>query len=91
MSRVAEGHFRKETRSALDIEGKHVTIQGPSPDLSPAATFAPSPMMPPARPPETGSGVSPEGSAKGGRARCAGSIGRGHSPSERGSGGGAPE
>ena len=34
MSRVAEGHFRKETRSALDIEGKHVTIQGPSPDLT---------------------------------------------------------
>src|SRR5215472_10673389 len=28
--------FPKETRSALDIEGKHVTIQGPSPDLSPA-------------------------------------------------------
>ena len=27
--------FPKETRSALDIEGKHVTIQGPSPDLSP--------------------------------------------------------
>jgi hypothetical protein len=24
--------FPKETRSALDIEGKHVTIQGPSPD-----------------------------------------------------------
>ena len=26
--------FPEETRSALDIEGKHVTIQGPSPDLS---------------------------------------------------------
>src|SRR5262249_25540880 len=34
--------FPKETRSALDIEGKHVTIQGPSPDLSPATTLAPS-------------------------------------------------
>ena len=34
--------FPEETRSALDIEGKHVTIQGPSPDLSPAITFAPS-------------------------------------------------
>jgi hypothetical protein len=35
--------FPKETRSALDIEGKHVTIQGPSPGLSPAATLAPLP------------------------------------------------
>ena len=26
--------FSKETRSALDIEGKYVTIQGPSPDLT---------------------------------------------------------
>ena len=26
--------FPQETRSALDIEGKHVTIQGPSPDLT---------------------------------------------------------
>jgi hypothetical protein len=26
--------FPKETQSALDIEGKHVTIQGPSPDLT---------------------------------------------------------
>jgi hypothetical protein len=26
--------FPEETRSALDIEGKHVTIQGPSPDLA---------------------------------------------------------
>jgi hypothetical protein len=34
--------FPKETRSALDIEGKHVTIQGPSPGLSPAAALAPS-------------------------------------------------
>jgi len=34
--------FPEETRSALDIEGKHVTIQGPSPDLSPAMPFAPS-------------------------------------------------
>jgi hypothetical protein len=42
MSKVAEGHFRKETRSALDIEEKHVTIQGPSPDMSPATTLAPS-------------------------------------------------
>jgi hypothetical protein len=28
--------FPKETRSALDIEGKHGTLQGPSPVLSPA-------------------------------------------------------
>jgi len=28
--------FPEETRSALDIEGKHVTIQGPSPDLTPS-------------------------------------------------------
>ena len=34
--------FPEETRSALDIEGKHVTIQGPSPDLSPAMPLAPS-------------------------------------------------
>jgi hypothetical protein len=34
--------FPEETRSALDIEGKHVTIQGPSPNLSPAAALAPS-------------------------------------------------
>ena len=34
--------FPKETRSALDIEGKHVTIQGPSAGLSPAAALAPS-------------------------------------------------
>jgi hypothetical protein len=34
--------FPEETRSALDIEGKHVTIQGPSPDLSLAMPFAPS-------------------------------------------------
>jgi hypothetical protein len=27
--------FPKETRSALDIEGKHVTIQGPSSDRRP--------------------------------------------------------
>jgi phosphatidylserine decarboxylase len=42
--RVAPGGpaFPKETRSALDIEGKHVTIQGPSPGLSPAAALAPS-------------------------------------------------
>ena len=32
--------FPKETRSALDIEGKHVTIQRPSPGLSPAAALA---------------------------------------------------
>ena len=32
--------FPEETRSAPDIEGKHVTIQGPSPDLSPARTLA---------------------------------------------------
>src|SRR6516225_2351796 len=37
--------FPKETRSALDIEGKHVTIQGPSPDQSPARPFAPSPHV----------------------------------------------
>src|SRR5262249_60957316 len=35
--------FPEETRSALDIEGKHVIIQGPFPDLSPARTVAPSP------------------------------------------------
>jgi hypothetical protein len=33
--------FPKETRSVLDIEGKHGTIQGPYPDLSPATAFAP--------------------------------------------------
>ena len=38
MSRVAEGHFREETRSALDIEGNHVTIQGPSLDLTSSAS-----------------------------------------------------
>src|SRR5262249_60535902 len=31
--------FPEETRSALDIEGKHVTIQGPSPDLSQARSL----------------------------------------------------
>lgn len=31
--------FPKETRSALDIEGKHVTIQGPSPDLTSYASI----------------------------------------------------
>ena len=35
--------FPEETRSAFDIEGKHVTIQGPSPDLSPARPFNLSP------------------------------------------------
>jgi hypothetical protein len=34
MSRVAKGPFPEETRSALDIEGEHVTFQGPSPDLT---------------------------------------------------------
>jgi hypothetical protein len=34
--------FPKETRSAFDIKGKHVTIKGPSPGLSPAAALAPS-------------------------------------------------
>jgi HAD superfamily hydrolase (TIGR01549 family) len=34
--------FPEETRSALDIEGNHATIQGPSPDLSPARALAPS-------------------------------------------------
>lgn len=34
--------FPEETRSALDIEGKHVTIQGPSPGPSPAVALAPS-------------------------------------------------
>ena len=34
--------FPEETRSALDIEGKHVTIQGPSLDLIPAIPIAPS-------------------------------------------------
>jgi hypothetical protein len=33
--------FPKETRSALDIEGKHVTIQGPSLALSQAGIHAP--------------------------------------------------
>jgi hypothetical protein len=42
MSRGGQRPFPKETRSALDIEWKHVTIQGPSPDMSPVATFAPS-------------------------------------------------
>ena len=45
MSRVAAGYFRKETRSALDIEGKHVTIQGPSPDLSLARNLHPMPPL----------------------------------------------
>jgi hypothetical protein len=36
MSRVAEGHFPEETRSVLDIEGKHGTIQRPFLDMSPA-------------------------------------------------------
>jgi len=43
MSRVAGGHFREETRSALDIEGKRGTIQGPSP--------VPASARPRARPP----------------------------------------
>ena len=30
--------FPEETRSALDSEGKHVTIQGPSPDLTSSVT-----------------------------------------------------
>ena len=30
MSRVAQGHLRRKRESALDIEGKHVTIQSPS-------------------------------------------------------------
>ena len=34
--------FPKETRSALDIEGKHVTIQGPSPDLTSSGSPRPS-------------------------------------------------
>jgi hypothetical protein len=33
--------FPEETRSALEIEGKHVTIQGPYPEMSPAAAYAP--------------------------------------------------
>jgi hypothetical protein len=37
--------YPEETRSALDIEGKHVTIQGPSPDLCPAARMAPDPLV----------------------------------------------
>jgi len=40
MSRVPEA-FPKETRSALYIEGKYVTIQGPYPEMSPAAAYAP--------------------------------------------------
>lgn len=39
MSRVAERPFPEETRSALDIEGKHVTIQGPSRDPILTAVF----------------------------------------------------
>ena len=31
--------FPEETRSALDIEGKHVTIQGPSPALTPVTAL----------------------------------------------------
>jgi hypothetical protein len=38
VSRVAGGSFPEETRSALDSEGKHVTIQGPSPDLTSSVT-----------------------------------------------------
>ena len=45
MSRVAERSFPEETRSALDIGGKHVTIQGPSPDLCPARSLAPFPGL----------------------------------------------
>jgi hypothetical protein len=75
--------FPKETRSALDIEGKHVTIQGPSPDLSPATTFAPSPVMPRGPAQETGSGVPQASSAKGGRTKCAGRIERGAEPPSR--------
>jgi len=41
MSRVAGGHFRPETRSALDIDGKHVTIQGPSSELIPSEPLPP--------------------------------------------------
>ena len=40
MSRVAEGHFRRKREAPFDIEGKHVTIQGPSPDLSPASPLS---------------------------------------------------
>ena len=38
--------FPEETRSALDIEGKHVTIQGPSPDLTPATALHLPPLGP---------------------------------------------
>jgi hypothetical protein len=38
--------FPEETRSALDIEGKHVTIQGPSLDLSLARTVCAFSRMP---------------------------------------------
>ena len=41
---------QKKTPSALDSEGAYVTIQGPSPDLSLAATFAPSGPRVPALP-----------------------------------------
>jgi hypothetical protein len=37
--------FPVETRSALDIEGKHVTIQGPSPDLPSSVLDLPGPQV----------------------------------------------
>ena len=36
--------FPEETRSALDIEGKHVTIEGPSPDLMPTTWVRAAPV-----------------------------------------------
>ena len=40
MSRMAESHFRRKREAPL-FEGKHVTIQGPYPEMSPAAAYAP--------------------------------------------------
>jgi hypothetical protein len=34
MSRMAKGHFRRKREAPLILRGKHVTIQGPSPDLT---------------------------------------------------------
>jgi hypothetical protein len=42
MSQVAGGHFRRKRAAPLILRGKQVTIQGPSPDLSPARPFTPS-------------------------------------------------
>ena len=38
MSRVAGGYFRRKREAPLIVRGKHVTIQGPSPDLTSSVT-----------------------------------------------------